>query len=465
MKRLWPALFCLGCASDLIVVGVPFEAEDRFAVVTIQQGEALEVFSVDAEQRNAQPLLDSIESFSGAPPLQLYAVYYDRALDEEGFPNGPVSLTPEGVGLPQMPRRALRTRVTQSGEDGWVGISESPLPEPLASLRFDGEAPCRSFEVISEVTIPLDAGFPVALLSSDEASSIVVLQDSLVTRFIGVRGASLQALDGTVQMRAQGAVLDAEGQMWIFGGHTDIGAMVVRGSRSDGPFETVMQDPQRGSFGWPVDGIWAADDGPEGRFYGVDRRGALVAARPGDLSFVELAPRRFASSTGEPAMAWLGPDEVLYADPLGAQIFRYQGGRVTEEPHPLEESFRIAADRIFRYANIPGIGVFAGTQSGTVLRRVEGEWNVLLDPVLVDSATRAFVDYDQGLLIGGRYGVIQQVLPGGELCPDNTFLGNDLAITRVARDRENASRLQFLGRRSLQDGSRPFVVITIQERP
>ena len=464
MKRPFAALLVLlGCEPSPIIVGVPFIEADRSALISVERGSELRVFSVDASKRAERPLLDTIEGFDGDPPINLSAIFYDRTLDAEGLPEGRLTVVSDGLAAPRGATRAAIARVGAEGDWAWEPVSEAPLPSPIGDLRFAGEAPCTRFELISEVILDDSQGAPIALLSAQSESALLVVRQLERTRVMRVDDRGETSLLAEVDLYARGAFTDESGRLWLLGGRLGQGAAVLRAAQPQGPFETVLEDPALSSFAWPREATWAPEDGAQGRFYAVGDDGALLAFSPGDSAFAQLVPPPpgpFADF--EPSILWLAPGELLYADPGGLAVRRFVAGRAQMEATPLDDGFRNELDRVLVFAQIEGVGVFAGTRSGTVLKREQTGWSVFVEPVLINSAIRAIIPYGRGVLLGGGYGAVQQYQPGVELCPENTFLGNDLQIIRAVRSQTDPSVVLLWGFRNLADGSTPRVILAIR---
>lgn len=95
-------------------------------------------------------------------------------------------------------------------------------------------------------------------------------------------------------------------------------------------------------------------------------------------------------------------------DPRGLGLHRFlpgepgRLGQLTEERLPID----FANEPLAAVANVPGLGLFASTDKGSLLRNLDGEW---IDLRLVETRTHLIASiqpFESGLVIAGSGGIV-----------------------------------------------------------
>jgi hypothetical protein len=414
------AAACIGaCAKEtLVVVQVPFEAEHQAAVVAVEYRGEVQLFSVDASQRNEEPILRSIEGWDEEDPISLSVSLYRESLAEMGVP-GPGPLLSSSFGR-SLRRGEVRERtLDQSGYGDWAATDR--WPPAFAGFRYGD--PCRSIDARWLESTPTEVVRFAGLVPRPDGSVLFVGRTAFDRpRFYRLTGAGPERLPLELDLRTPYAFPGNDGRVWLMGG--DFHPVVYAGEPETG-FSAVTETSTPAAGAWPH---WSVMT-PEGVIFSLSPTGELYRIEGARWEVVH----RFTvvAFGNHAALSVIGEEDLFVIDPDGFALFRYTNGTVTTEPTEIDNDLSAASDRLLAVAAIPDVGMFAASDAGSVLERGEdGRWRVIQQPLILGREVWALEPIEGGVLVGGFYGVIDQFYPETGFCEERRFrYGNDLSLT------------------------------------
>jgi hypothetical protein len=421
MLRLLAALIAsMGCGAKTVVVQVPFEERHLSAVVSVEHRGDVNLYAVDTASRNMQPILRSIEDWNDEDPIGLRMVRYEQTLEEIGLP-GPGKLTPATFGRSLSIGEVLERTVDENGLGEWTASSN--WPDVFRDFRFGD--PCRPIQAAFRDPTPSDVVRFAGVIPRPDGTAIFVARTAFERPiFFRVTTAGAERLDVTFDHRVSFAFLGNDQRIYLMGG--DANPMIYAGDPDSG-FGTFTETPApQGSWPhWSVmtesGVIFAA--GPSGEIYRIQGSEWALAHR--------FAVQEFNQSV---SLTAVGPEELYVVDPDGYSLNHYFDGEVTAEQTEIDAELAAHTDRLTVVKHVAGVGTFAGTNEGIVLRRdPDGRWRLIQNSLVLGREIWAIEKFDGGVLIGGFYGILDQFYPDTGFCEDTRFRGgNDLSLQQLA---------------------------------
>ena len=435
------------CAPGPVIIQVPFEDGDQAAVVAVVAGGTTEIFALDAADRDEQPILRSISGWRPEERVEVHALLYPDRLAALDVPAGRLTTDPDGDRALPDATRTLSAVLSGSDEVRWEAADRRP--PALEALRLASNTPC--------VRMGAD---PERLVTADDERIVGLVQDAADRRWVAlragadehlrfreVRGAALgDAVDVDLGMRPQVALHDADGHIYVGGGQYGGEAQVFRGGPAQG-FTRVAGVPDRLSSGWPQH-LALADDGA---VYALGRDGRVSRFEAGGVTVVA----ELGAEGDQGGLAWIGPDDLWALRPDGRAITRLTGGVARPVVTAVDQAVQELRDRLETLAVVPGLGTFIGTDGG-VLLRLEGRAFVVAEAnTLIDSTLEAMVPFGAGMLVVGRYGIVDQYYDGLGYCVDQrVFVGMNTTLRYAV---VTPTEVVVAGEERLPDRLRPFV--------
>jgi hypothetical protein len=425
MLRCAPLLACacacvLACEAQRLVVQIPFEPEHRSAVLAVELRGELGLYSIDAEMRNAQPVLRSIEDWNEEDPIALQVVRYEQTLEEMRLP-GPGTLTPASFGRTLAIADVLERTVDAEGLGAWT--KSERWPDAFRDFRYGD--PCRRVGASFREPLPSDVVRFAGLIPRSDGAAIFVGR-SITDRpiFFRITTAGFERLSFVFDRRAPYAFLGNDGRIYLMGG--DAHPVIHAGDVESG--FAVVSETTAIEGSWPHWSLMTESGvifgmGPAGELYRIEGNEWRVAHR---FPLVEL--------NDSASLTAAGPEELYVVDPDGYGLHHYVNGVVTTEPTEIDGDLAARVDRLTVVKHLPGVGTFAGSDEGTVLRRdPDGRWRVIQTALIIGREVWTLEAIDRGLLVGGFYGILDQFYPETGFCEDARFrYGNDLALQLLA---------------------------------
>lgn len=415
MRRLSPALaaalMCAACGPGPVVLSVPFEAGDRSAVVAVVAGGRTQYWAVDQALRETQPILQSVSGWRPGERVEVHVAFFREPLDTLGLAPGLVDSAPGGRPLPPGVRRWLGV-LEGSREPSWAPIEGRS--ERLDTFFVPEDTPCRRFDTNTE-RLWLETGEePLALVRGPDDAPWLITTVRPFDRG-QMRRVALDALGAPVEIpdgfRARGAADLGDGRVAVVGGRVGAQAEVLVGAPGAN-LEVYASLDTRSSLRWPEQVAVAASSTSGPVLYTLSRRGNVD--RVGAARWIEL--EELAGGGDRGGIAWAEPDGLFVSPPDGQGILHDRGEGFVRLPSPLDAEFDAAEDRVESLAWIPGYEVFAGLDSGILLKRDGASFETAALNTLVDSSIEAMVPFRSGMLVGGRYGLVDQRYPGRGYC-------------------------------------------------
>ncbi|MCA9550449.1 MAG: hypothetical protein KC933_10470 [Myxococcales bacterium] len=408
-----------GCSPEPLVLQVPFEAGDEAAVIAVEGSGVHEVYALDAADRDAQPILRSIEGWRSGRALEVTALFYSRPLARLEIPPGLLVSDRNGRRALPAATRARRVALEDPEEIAWS--EASTLPPLLADLRLsDASAVCAT---VTRTDRDLGVGdaVPVGVIHDGAGGFVVVLASGperrvrVVDRF-GTRTSTVVELPaGFVPLTA----VDGGGG-WIFlgGGVPGGDAQVLALGPS---MEVLAAAPAASEDAWPRALVRVA-----GRdVYALSGDGALSRLALGAFAPVlQLAPGARGALAADGDVLWV-------VAPDAREVFRVVDGVPTLIPTELDPNFQSGRDELTTVAVIPGGGTYLGTELGALMVLEGSVFRVAALPTLAASTVRALAPFAGGMAVAGR-AVVEQYHPGRGFCDDPALLGINTEATHAA---------------------------------
>jgi hypothetical protein len=411
------------CAPGPVVLQVPFEAADRAAVVAVESEVVSEIHALDAEDRELQPVLRSINGWSPGERVAVSALFYPQPLAALDIPAGLLESVEGGAPLPAE-ARGRQAVLESSDRIHWAALERRP--PLLDALRLPRSTPCRSLASDPARLFLADDEVLVGLVRDVAGRLWVVLQAGVDghARFreVSTSGALGPAVEPGLGLRPQVAVNDRAGHVYLGGGQLGGASKVLVGGPAEG-FTLVAEAPARLSAQWP-------------RHLALDEGGAIYAlSREGEVSRFEagqVTPVATLTGLGEGGALTWGDGGLWAVQTNGRAVVRVVDGVVSPVATAVDQAVEEGRDRLSTVAVIPGLGTFLGTDGG-VLLRLEGAAFAVAEPnTLIDSTIEAMIPYGDGMVVVGRYGIVDQLYDGEGYCAERrVFVGMNTTLRHV----------------------------------
>jgi hypothetical protein len=443
---LFPWLLLHGCQSETLVVSIPFEPEHKSAVVAVELRDSVDLYSVDAATRNAQPVLRSIEDWNEEDPIALQVVRYEQSLEELRLP-GPGSLISASFGRTLSVEEVLERKVDGSGLGSWSATMR--WPDAFRDFRYGD--PCRRVGAAWREPLPSDVVRFAGLIPRPDRTAIFVGR-SITDRpiFFRITTAGAERLSLNFDRRAAYAFLGNDQRIYLMGGDTH---PVIHAGDPETGF-TVVTETTTPEGSWPHWSVMTESGvifgiGPAGELYRIDGDDWRIAHR---FPVVEFNDSAYVTAAG--------PEELYLIDPDGYGLHHYLDGAVTTEATEIDAELSARVDRLTVVKHLPEVGTFAGTDEGSVLQRgADGRWRVIQTALIIGREVWTLEAIDRGLLVGGFYGILDQFYPETGFCEEARFrYGNDLALQFLA---PVDGGLAVVGFRLVSDGVRELFLAAL----
>ncbi len=423
MRRLGTVLVLLAaCRGEDVLVQIPFEAEHRSAVVAIDHRGDVKLYSIDAARRNEQPVLQSIEGWDDQDPIVLDVSRYTETLDELGLA-GPGQLFSATFGRKLPQREILERTLDQSGVGDWK--ESDRWPDVFADFRFGD--PCRAVSAGWRMPLPADVVRIAGLVPRPDGTAMFVGRNVLERPiFFRMTTAGFERLEYAFDHRGAFAFPGIDGNIYLMGG--DLNPVIYAGDPENG-FRTVTETSSTALGGsWPHWSVMTES----GVIFSVGPFGELYRIEGDDWSIVHRFPLVVYNDSATLTAA--GPEELYVIDPDGYAIHHYVDGVVTTEQTEIDGDLVNHTDQLLVVKSIPGIGVFAASNEGTILQRgADARWRIIQTAIIIGREIWAIEPFHEGILVGGFYGVLDQFYPDTGFCEETRFrYGNTLALELLA---------------------------------
>lgn len=385
----------LAACSDAVVWLEPPPLQDEATLL-------LALVSPDRTQLRAFRLEPRPEVISfDAPPevLRLEALLYAEPLDTLGLEAGTVPLLSGGEGaFVPVPDRSFRAELTGRMASAW---SSEPPSEAVATLRIPAAMPTGCREPMTATFALPGAEQPVSFIVALDDTTALIGAETRLYVFDGDEPREITPLPAGLPLRA--AAIDPDGTLW-FGGDREL----WRGRYEGGVLSAEPIAEKAPSASALLQ--WLATAGPA----------LFVLSREGELFRFDRATRVWTSlhqfppsEYDEGGVVALGPDQA--AAVLGSEntIVRVRTTSVTTETLALDSV------GMSGLGLIPGLGLFIGTTSGTVVFQREGQWMIRTD-TRFGGRVRQVLPFGRGAILAGGSGVTSEYdAVRNTFCPAN----------------------------------------------
>lgn len=409
------AVFAAACSPSPIRIDIPFDSSDRSALIAVEEGGALEVYAVGEAERTSMPVLKRLEGFEPEDGMRITVLLYRRTLADYDIRPGLLSPAQNIANSRDVPNedRIVQGTLGASGEIAWTELPD--VPDPLADYRIEGRDRCAKLEgeafmlggePIYTAIVPVGADVAWAFASEDVfiASNIYEVTEEGARKI--ETPAELSTLSVTAAARAR------NGQVWVSGVSTTmrvdtyVGTPETSFPRSFGRPSEVSREV----VGWMKPGT--ADEDPS-TIYSLTQRGDLERFANDEWTVLhDEINRPIPSSIGGLAVA--APDDIYFIRPGGKELWHYDGVAAVRVRTEVDSDLEREADILRSVGAIPGLGEFAGTENGLLLKREESGFNVVAMTPLEAHEIRSMVPFQapgiagESMLLTGRYGFVFQ---------------------------------------------------------
>lgn len=422
------------CSSDHALVMVPFQADDRAALIAVQSADTLELFAVDDALRASSPILKSIADQKNT--VRTTALFYRETLSALGLEPGAIALPAAGSPARAIPT-AARIEQLELATDGDPGAWSTldALPAELAGVQLPGVEGCVPM-VWRDVPLPGESeiygGAPTA-----EGAAIIVASEALDAEVhlyrVDANGAArlprgqlpadFRALTagGNLQALYISGTLNAEPAIYFRNAQDSYGLLDQRPVETAGHVVRALMTPPIGS-----------EDGA--LLYTVNARGDVdrYQSEPLSPAHWEVQMVNPQDRTGELGSAiWNAAGDLYFVAPDGKDILRYASRLYTREVVEIEERLNNGEDRVLNLIQVPGLGSFGGTDRGDILRKGINGWG-LLRPGTATASVTAFALWRGGFLAGTAKGALVHYDPRDQFCEDEiVYVGATSSIRSI----------------------------------
>lgn len=427
------ALSIAACSSDHALVMVPFQADDRAALVAVQTADTLELFAVDDSLRASTPILKSITDQKNT--IRTTALFYREPLSALGLGPGAIALPAAGAPSRSIPAAVRIEQLELAADDdpgAWSTLDT--LPADLLGVQLpgvEGCVPMISREVALQGETEIFGGAPTA-----EGAAIIVAADNLTSEVhlyrVDENGAArlprgqlpdnFQALTagGNLEALYISGTLNGEPAIYFRNAQDSYGLLDQRPPETAGQVVRALMTPPIGS-----------EDGA--LLYTVNARGDVdrYQSEPLAPAHWELQTVNPEDRTGELGSAiWNAAGDLYFVAPDGRDILRYSSRSYSREILEIEERLNKGEDRVLNLIQVPGLGSFAGTDRGDILRKGINGWD-LIRPGTATASVHSFAIWRGGFLAGTGKGAIVHYDPRDQFCEDEIVYVGATAIVRT----------------------------------
>lgn len=423
------------CAPEPIVVGVPFGANDRAAVIVVENGEETSAFAISTENRDMMPVLARIEEFDGTPSIKVTAFLFGQSLAAIGLTAGELAPVADGARSNELKgqREIVELSIDEDGAGDWRPVAESSGAASM--LRIPAVKPCVALEFTRfDLTHRYFAGMIALTATSalaigydddeDREGTFYELSSSGIRRLdVELPGFAPRHLmrmdDGTIYISG-GNVLSFQSEVWV--GDLQHGFSLLE---NGGPVVP---------YGWVFAMEPPIDPTDPALFYGITEWGQLLRYEDGRWEILAMIEPIRAGPSAE--LVVNGRNDLYAIAPDGRAIYRYSDGELVEEDTPVTPDLRIGTDELTGIGRAPDYGVYLGSDSGYIMYRTVSGWEqVNEEPLIAENSIRSFSQLPNGaLLIGGAYGSLQQYYRTWGLCDDPEdvyFISNTASVNLI----------------------------------
>lgn len=423
------------CAPEPILVGVPFAANDRAAVIVVEHGEETSAFAVDAANRDMRPVLARIEEFDGTPSIRVTAFLFEKTLSAIGLAEGELAPVPEGARSNELKgeRQIVELSIDKEGAGDWRTVAESSGAASM--LRIPAIKPCVRLEF---TRFDLTHRYFAGMIALTATSALALGYDDDADRegtFYELSSSGVRKLDVELPGFAPRHIMGAgDGTIYVSGGNVlTLQPEVWVGDLRRG-FTMLENDGPIVPYGWLFAMDAPNDPTDPAEFYGITEWGQLV--RYEDRRWEVLAMIEPIRAGANAELVVNGRNDLYAIAPDASAIYRYSDGALVEEDTPVTPDLRVGTDTLTGLGRAPDYGVYLGSDSGYVMyRTVDGWQQVNEEPLIAENSIRSFSQLPNGaLLIGGAYGSLQQYYRTWGLCDDPEdvyFISNTASVNLI----------------------------------
>lgn len=411
------------------MVEIPFEAADQSAVIAVVHPGGTDVWAVDEGTRQMQPILQSVAGWDGEARFDIHAAFYDQPLDALGLVAGRIESVGEaGRPLP-LGQRTVSTSLDGSNPVRWSPATSRPVA--LDRVRIPGEdTPCQRYTAATNWLRYDDEVRVKALLRGPDGEPWIVRtelpDEQVVLERIGADGQVVETFfpDLGSDLRIRTAAAGPGGEVWLAGGRFGDGLSIQVGP-PNGPFREVVHGETPLSSHWPRELAIPMAGEPAETIYYLSAQGELQRYADGETETLATFDPPDTGETSRGRLVWASPGVLYASPPRGDGIYRVEDGEVVREVTALDQAFAQDSDLVEVLSVVPGKGVWAGLDGGFLLQRTDAaRWEVREENQLVQSSIEVIQGYGEGLLVAGRYGIVDQWYRDIGYCvSERTFVG------------------------------------------
>ncbi|MBI4821615.1 MAG: hypothetical protein HY791_35465 [Deltaproteobacteria bacterium] len=398
-----PIVLGVGCGAP--TSWLDSGASRSLMLVVVAEGKPVSLLATNTSERLDVELEGNVVDGS-----TIFAVRFDRALDELGISSGWQS---EGdAPLPEWTDVLVASRL-----DGALVFEAEPDPPPsVTGLKVHRELASRCVP-LDVTTVRLDGarGRANFVLALDESSALV----GTTVGFFRVNHERSEPVPSMNEAPRLAAYKASDGEIWLVGGRQRVARGTLEAGFTDTSSLTLDPGQQADLQGLEVDGklelFVASESFHVERFDGRTWSSLFELERTtGDGSFV--AP--------------IGPRHVVALSRRGHEIFDWRDGDLTRI-----KLFDGAIDQVLAELQsmfrVPGLGVVAGGRRGRLFGIVGEEWRGL--DTVGYLPVNFVVPLADGYIVGGGDGVVTHWFPGAGACEARTVSTDGRHLVGAAR--------------------------------
>lgn len=411
------------CSPEPIRIDIPFDSSDRSAVIAVEEGGELEVYAVGEAERASMPVLKRLEDFEPKDGMRITVLLYRRTLADYEIRPGTLPRAQNIANSRDVPSedRIVQGTLGVSGQIAWTQLAD--VPEPLADYRIEGKDRC--VKLNGEAFMLGGESFYTALvpIAGDAAWAFAAEDIFFPSNIYQVTRAGAQKIDTPGELSnlsVTAAVRDRNGLLWISGVNTMMRVDTYIGT-PETEFVRAFGRPSelsREVVGWMKAGN---EDEDPSTIYSLTQRGDLERFSDGTWTVLhDEVISRVPSSIG--GIAVVAPDDIYFIRPGGEELWHYDGESATRVRTEIDSQLENDGDILRSVAAIPGLGEFAGTENGLLLKRGQSGFNVVATTPLESHEIRAMIPFHapgvsgESMLLTGRYGFVFQYDSQAGLC-------------------------------------------------
>lgn len=423
MRKLAAPIFALAVLpacdpAGPIIFPFPTPAAQGTQILTADDGRSVEGFVVSLDDRSVQLPF----AVGDDRTTRLEAMIYEETPAELGLEEGPRMPHGENTAT-RPPKESFQTTARDGRVEPWSllqtpsQLSRSFLPS-IGCVKFDVQ-PVPAFvgsETIYRTGAALDSSSALLIARSSTDASAHYYRGS-----VGGVERLPDLMPGYTPRRIVYVPVSEgrDGMVFATANGGGVGERALLSGTLSSGFTPLPPRPEH-SRCYTVGLDYERDGAPNPAVFVLDECGNIDRYKNGAWTRV----RASVDLTYSTALAWVAPNEFVWAGDGGQQLWQLKNGadQLLESDVPL--------DRVLALSTVPGVGTFAGLNSGWVLKYNGTSWGTFRAPFIETVAVLAFASFDGNFLIGGRDGDIQHWVDPS-FCADPTLVGIHLAIDDI----------------------------------